>query len=77
MRPLALSACAVMLVISIESLATECPSADLTFSNGHIVTMNSERRVVSALAVRDGKIEAIGTNQAILGCAGATTKRST
>src|SRR5215813_5309581 len=75
MRRLALSACVGMLAIGVESLAIECPRADLTLSNGHIITMDSERRIVSALAVRDGKIEAIGTNPDIFACTGATTKK--
>jgi predicted amidohydrolase YtcJ len=59
----------------VPATADECAPADLIFSNGHVVTMDGGRRVVSALAVRDGRIEAVGTDQAITRCAGAATKQ--
>ncbi len=59
----------------VSGFASECVPADLIFSGGHIITMNSERRVVSALALRDGRIEAAGTDQLIASCAGMMTKK--
>jgi predicted amidohydrolase YtcJ len=63
------------LFFAVSAIADQCPPADLILSNGHIVTMDDRRRVVSALAVRDGKIEAVGTAQAVAVCAGRTTKK--
>lgn len=59
----------------IPSTAAECVSADLILSNGHIITMDSERRAVSALAVRDGRIEAVGTDPSVAACAGNNTRK--
>ena len=59
----------------VSGFASECVPADLIFSGGHIITMNSERRVVSALAVRDGRIEVSGTDQLIASYAGMMTKK--
>jgi predicted amidohydrolase YtcJ len=53
----------------------ECLPADLVITNGHIITMDGKRRVVSALAVRNGQIEAAGTDQSIAGCVGVATKK--
>lgn len=55
--------------------AAECPTADVILSNGHIISMDGEGRVASALAIRDGRIEAIGTNEAVAACAGASTRK--
>jgi predicted amidohydrolase YtcJ len=59
----------------IPATAAECVPADLILSNGHIITMDSERRAVSALAVREGRIEAVGTDQSIAACAGNNTRK--
>src|SRR5208283_5811787 len=42
--------------------------------NGHIVTMDGAKRVVDALAVRDGKILALGQGEALAGCASSRTQ---
>jgi predicted amidohydrolase YtcJ len=55
--------------------ASECAPADLILTHGHVITMNRDRRVVSALAVREGRIEAVGIDQAIAACAGPATRR--
>jgi len=75
MHRFALCLSLVSLGLVIPSTAAECVSADLILSNGHIITMDSERQAVSALAVRDGRIEAVGTDQAIAACVGATTRK--
>jgi predicted amidohydrolase YtcJ len=65
----------LVLASCLPSLAFECAPADLILNNGHIVTMDDKRDIASALAVRNGRIEAVGTNQAISGCAGPTTRK--
>jgi predicted amidohydrolase YtcJ len=59
----------------IPSMAGDCASADLVLRNGHIITMDGERHVASALAVRDGRIEAVGTDQVIASCATVTSRK--
>jgi hypothetical protein len=52
-RCLALS---LWFVVLFPLLAAECPPADVIHSNGHIITMDTERRVASALAIRDAQV---------------------
>jgi predicted amidohydrolase YtcJ len=75
MRCFALSLGFVVLGAGFPLLAAECPPADVILSNGHIITMGGERRVASALAIRDARIEAIGTNQEVAACTGASTRK--
>ncbi len=49
--------------------------AQLILFHGHILTVDSRDSVAQALAVRDGKIIAVGTDQEILRLAGAATQR--
>jgi len=51
-----------------------CLDADLIVRGGHIVTMDSGGAIVSALAIRDGRILARGTDDEIAGCSSARTK---
>jgi hypothetical protein len=55
--------------------AAGCRDADLILTNGKVVTMDAERRVVQALAVRGGRIVAVGSNEQVAACAGETTRR--
>jgi predicted amidohydrolase YtcJ len=48
--------------------------ADLVLRNGRLVTLEKDRPEAQALAARDGKIVAIGTNQAIAKLAGPSTR---
>jgi predicted amidohydrolase YtcJ len=50
-----------------------CP-ADLLLRNGHIVTMDDARRVVSSVAIRDGKIVAVGSETDTAPCKGSGTR---
>lgn len=59
----------------IPSTAAQCVPADLIISNAHVITMDGERRTASALAVRNGRLEAVGTDQAISACAGENTRK--
>jgi len=65
----------LILAFCVPSFGVECAPADLILNNGHIITMDYERGIVSALAVRNGRIEAVGTNQSIAGCAGPATRK--
>ncbi len=47
---------------------------DLILANGKILTMDSQSKVVDALAVRDGKILTLGSGAAIKALAGSQTK---
>ncbi|MGH9586355.1 MAG: amidohydrolase, partial [Acidobacteriaceae bacterium] len=53
---------------------TRLPSADLVLRNGVIETLDPLQPRVAALAIRDGRIEAMGSNEAIAHCVGANTK---
>jgi predicted amidohydrolase YtcJ len=48
--------------------------ADLFLRNGHIVTMDEARSVVTAMAIRDGKILATGDDDALAGCVTSCTR---
>lgn len=50
------------------------PSANLVLQNGVIETLDPLQPHVTALAIRDGRIEAMGSNEAISQCIGANTK---
>ncbi len=56
------------------AVAQTCTDADLLVRNGHIVTMDGARRVVSAMAVRDGRILALADEGALAGCASSRTQ---
>lgn len=56
------------------AIAQTCNDADLLLRNGHIVTMDGARSVVSSMAVRDGRILALGSDDALVGCASSRTQ---
>src|SRR6266508_6940402 len=49
--------------------------ADTIFLNGKIITVDERASVAQAVAVRDGKIQAVGQNAQILKLAGPKTTR--
>src|ERR1039457_793780 len=57
-----------------HAIAQTCKDADLLLRNGHIVTMDGAKRVVGAMAVRDGRILALGDDDALAGCASSRTE---
>jgi len=61
--------------LGVSGFASECVPADLFSSGGHIITMNSERRVVSALAVPMVASKPQATDQLIASCAGNDAKK--
>src|SRR5208282_5384516 len=54
--------------------AQTCKDADVLLRNGHIVTMDGAKRVAGAMAVRDGKILALGDEGALADCASSRTQ---
>jgi predicted amidohydrolase YtcJ len=56
-------------------VAKTAPPPELILFHGQILTVDSHDSVVEALAVRDGKIAAMGTDREILGLAGPLTRR--
>jgi hypothetical protein len=56
------------------SFGETCESADLIVHNAKIVTMDSSDRIVEAMAVRDGRIIAVGPNKEMDACAGKETR---
>ncbi len=55
-------------------IAQTCKDADVLLRNGHIVTMDGAKRVASAMAVRDGRILALGDEGALADCASSRTQ---
>jgi predicted amidohydrolase YtcJ len=51
------------------------PAPSRIFHNGRIVTVDPQFRVVEAMAIRDGRIQAVGTNADIRGLAGGETEQ--
>jgi predicted amidohydrolase YtcJ len=54
--------------------AAPCLDADLIVRNGHIVTMAEGNAIAPAMAIRDSKIQAVGTDADITACASPRTK---
>ncbi|MGH9862912.1 MAG: amidohydrolase [Candidatus Acidiferrales bacterium] len=52
----------------------DCQGADLVVRNANIVTMDGAQRIAQALAVRDGKVVAVGSNEEVAACAGQNTE---
>ena len=69
-----LVAALVLLALSVAARAADCGDADLVVRNAKVVTMDDAGRVAQALAVRGGKIVAVGTNNDIAACAGERTE---
>jgi predicted amidohydrolase YtcJ len=51
-----------------------CLDADLILRKGHIVTMDAAHPTATSIAIRDGKILAVGTDEELAGCATARTR---
>jgi hypothetical protein len=62
-------------VLSGTFAATPPPKADLVLTNGKIVTLEAKQPQVTALAAKDGRILALGSDQEIQRYVGPTTKR--
>ncbi len=64
----------VVHLIPLAAVATPCADADLLVKNAHIITMEPGHRVASSMAVRDGRILALGSDSELAGCATARTQ---
>jgi predicted amidohydrolase YtcJ len=56
-------------------ITAQAQSADVVLMNGKIVTLNSQSSIAQALAIRDGRILAVGNNEDIQKLAGGQTHR--
>lgn len=65
---------AVLLPLFIAADVTADEQADLVLTNGKIVTVDSEFRIVESMAVRDGRIIAIGKSDSLEPFIGERTK---
>ena len=59
---------------SVMGIPTNCAGADLIVRSAKIVTMDDSGRIAEAMAVRDGRIVAIGTNTEVEKCSGTNTR---
>jgi predicted amidohydrolase YtcJ len=55
------------------AMAQGCADADLLLTHGHIIMMNGSNTIADSMAVRDGKILAIGDGETLRGCATSHT----
>jgi predicted amidohydrolase YtcJ len=63
-----------MLLAPSSLLASPCQDADLIVEHGHIVTMDLKQSIVTSLAIRDGKILAVGSDADLAACASSRTQ---
>ena len=49
-------------------------SADMVLMNGKVITVDAENRIAEAVAVKDGRILAVGSNEEIGGYIGEGTR---
>ena len=64
------AAASQLILAAASSISAWAQNADTILINGKILTADAQFSIQQALAVRDGKIEAVGTNAAIRKAAG-------
>jgi len=64
-----------ILVISSWATLAHAQKADLIVTNAKIVTLDPASTIAQALAVREGKIVAVGANEAMEAMVGPATRR--
>src|SRR5688572_18879723 len=71
-----LATLAVVATLASNSAVAQLPSSapDAIYHNARIITVNDRFDVVQALAVKDGRIQALGSDESIRRLAGPTTK---
>ena len=76
MNILAVAWCLLVLLATAKAQAPpSCADSDLVLRNGKIITMNLTGDTAEALAVRDGKIVAVGSNEVVAPCTSSRTRR--
>ena len=70
------SVCVYALLVG-QASAQVCVDADLLILHAHIITMDPVQKTATAIAVRDGRILAIGDDAALAGCVSARTRTVT
>jgi predicted amidohydrolase YtcJ len=65
----------VLLTLVVAAGCRREPPASQIFHTGRIVTVDPQFRTVEAMAIRDGRIVAVGTNTDIVRLAGSSTER--
>ncbi|WP_228747918.1 hypothetical protein [Bradyrhizobium sp. BR 10289] len=64
-----------ILLISCWATSSHAQKADLVVTNAKIVRLDPASKIAQALAVRDGRIVAVGGNDAVEGLIGPATRR--
>jgi len=75
MRRIILSACGLFFLLIATGLQADDKPADLILQQGKIVTVDPDFTIVSSLAIRDGRIVAVGTDEEIAHWTGPDTQR--
>jgi len=65
----------VSITLAAGSLAVPAAWADLILYNGKVLTADAKFRVAEAIAIKDGKVVAVGNNREVLSHATAQTRR--
>ena len=73
-RALRLTSIIAMILTPLAAIATTCVDADLLVKNGHIITIDAVHRVASSMAVRNGRILALGSDDELGRCASRRTQ---
>ena len=66
---------AALLLASLLAACSRADDADLVLYNARVITVDSADRIAQAVAVRDGKIVAVGSDRDVLALAGRRTER--
>ena len=66
---------ALVCTLTACSPATGSSNADLVLYNGKVITVDSTDSIVQAIAIKDGKIVAVGSDSVALALAGGSTQR--
>ena len=64
-----------ILIISFWATSAHAQKADLVVTNAKVVTLDPASTIAQALAVREGRIVAVGTNDAMQALIGSATRR--
>ena len=71
----ALASLALAALAGCGAMRPATPAADLVVTNARVVTLDRESRIAQAVAVRDGRIVAVGSNGEVDALAGNGTRR--